>query len=178
MSSCDDISLSSSTCTTASCASSSSSEHSTHTIRQLLIEDEEHFEVIPNNHKRTTAACWKTFDFPAKKYNETSEKVVIPGFVSCKRCFYTYKYIDSSTTNLYSHGCCRNQSSDQTSITSFIQSPRSSCSSKISKKKKEELTKLCSRWVAGSMRPFQIVADPGFICIAQACINIGQVLES
>ncbi|CAF5056843.1 unnamed protein product, partial [Rotaria magnacalcarata] len=60
MSSCDDISLSSSTCTTASCASSSSSEHSTHTIRQLLIEDEEHFEVIPNNHKRTTAACWKT----------------------------------------------------------------------------------------------------------------------
>ena len=42
---------------------------------------------------------------------------------------HPHKYIDSSTANSYAHRCYRNQSSDQTSITSFICSPRSRCSS-------------------------------------------------
>ena len=132
--------------------------------------------MITNNHKRSTAACWKVFGFPAKKDNETSEKVPIPGFVSCKRCFNMCKYIDSSTANLYSHSCFGNQPPDQTSITTFIQSSRSSSNSRNATGKKEELKNLSTKWVAGSMRPFQIVGDPGFTCIIQACIDIGEVV--
>lgn len=66
----------------------------------------------------------KVLVFQPKQNDKTLEKIPMVGFVSCKRCFNTYKYIDSSTANLYSHSCLRNQSPDQSSITSFIQSPR------------------------------------------------------
>jgi hypothetical protein len=41
-------------------------------------------------------------------------------------------------------------------------------------KKKDELKQLFTTWIAGSMRPFQIVADPGFKPIVRACIDTGK----
>jgi hypothetical protein len=41
-------------------------------------------------------------------------------------------------------------------------------------KKKEELKQLCTTWISGSMRPFQIVTDPGFKSIIRACLDIGK----
>ncbi|CAF1364029.1 unnamed protein product [Didymodactylos carnosus] len=40
--------------------------------------------------------------------------------------------------------------------------------------KKEKMKYLCTRWVADSMRPFQIVSDRGFKELVQECINIGR----
>jgi hypothetical protein len=45
---------------------------------------------------------------------------------------------------------------------------------KLYQKKKEELKQLCTTWIAGSMRPFRIVTDPGFKRIIQACLDIGK----
>jgi hypothetical protein len=33
---------------------------------------------------------------------------------------------------------------------------------------------MCTKWIAGSMRPFQIVADPGFKELVQTCLDIGK----
>ncbi|CAF4276527.1 unnamed protein product [Rotaria sordida] len=123
----DDTSSSASSCATPTRTSSSTtSTYSTSSIRQALIEDNVNFKVICNKRKRATASCWNTFGFPAKvKDGKVKTYEVVPGFVSCKTCFDTYKYIDSSTANLYGHRCHRNESSEQTSITSFIHSPRS-----------------------------------------------------
>ncbi|CAF2939679.1 unnamed protein product [Rotaria sp. Silwood2] len=173
----DDTSSSTSSCATPTrTLSSTTSVYSTSSIRHALIKDNENFEVICNKRKRVTASCWNTFGFPAKvKNGEVKTYEVIPGFVSCKICFDTYKYIDSSTANLYGHRCHRNESSDQTSISSFILSPRSGNHfSKNQTKKKEDIKKLCTRWVAGSMRSFRIVDDPGFKRIIQECLDIGK----
>ncbi|CAF3010358.1 unnamed protein product [Rotaria sp. Silwood2] len=173
----DDTSSSTSSCATPTrTLSSTTSVYSTSSIRHALIKDNENFEVICNKRKRATASCWNTFGFPAKvKNGEVKTYEVIPGFVSCKICFDTYKYIDSSTANLYGHRCHRNESSDQTSISSFILSPRSGNHfSKNQTKKKEDIKKLCTRWVAGSMRSFRIVDDPGFKRIIQECLDIGK----
>jgi len=148
----------------------------TTSIKNSLLNDQVHYQVLNNNSKRATASCWKTFGFPAVASHDDPKKFeTIPGFVSCKTCFDTYRYIDSSTANLYAHRCYRNESPDQPTITSFIRSPQSSLnSSKTYKKRKEEMKQLCAKWIASSMRPFQIVSDPGFKQIVQTCITIGK----
>ena len=129
--------LSFSTSITSSDTSSSNITYSTTSIKRLLLNDDIHFKVLPNNRKRATAACWKSFGFRAVfNQDDLTKFEITPGFVSCKSCFDTYKYIDSSTANLYNHRCCREESSDQMSITSFIRSPRSTTNfSKMLKKK-------------------------------------------
>ena len=178
MSTIGDQPLSSSICITSSDISSSSSTvlYTTASIKRSLLNDEVHFKILSNNNKRAKASCWKTFGFPAVSTQEDLKKFeIIPGFVSCKNCFDTYKYIDSSTANLYNHRCYRKESPDQTSITSFISSPRSTLnSSKMLSKKKDELKKICATWIADSIRPFQIVADAGFQRVVQACLDIGK----
>ncbi|CAF1104063.1 unnamed protein product [Rotaria sordida] len=122
----DTLSSASSCATPTRTSSSTTSTYSTSSIRQALIEDNASFKVICNKRNRATVSCWNTFGFPPKvKDVKVKTYEVIPGFVSCKTCFDTYKYIDSSTVNLYGHRCHLNGSSDQTSITSFVRSPRS-----------------------------------------------------
>jgi hypothetical protein len=76
-------------------------------IKRSLTFDKIHFRVENNPSKRATAACWKTFGLPAMSTKENPAKYeVLPGFASCKRCFDTYKYVDSSTGNLNNHRCC------------------------------------------------------------------------
>ena len=137
----DDLASSSSSSISLPSSDTSSSStvlYTTASIRSSLLHDDIHFTILPNNNKRTVAPCWKTFGFPAVANKEDLKKFrIIPGFVSCKSCFDTYKYIDSSTANLYNHRCYRKESPNQTAITSFIRSPRSACSSsKILSKKK------------------------------------------
>ena len=146
-------------------------------IKRSLLHDQQHYRVQPNSSSRASAQCWKVFGFPSKMKDENSnEFTLIPGFASCKTCFETYKYMDSSTGNLNSHQCSRTLPSDQHSLASFVQSPSRS-NGKLVLKKKEEIKKLCVRWIASSMRPFQIVSDPGLRQIVQASMNIGLYLS-
>jgi hypothetical protein len=143
-------------------------------IKRSLMHDKKHFRVEPNPSKRATAACWKVFGLPSMSTDDNPSKYeILHGFVSCKTCFDTYKYIDSSTGNLNGHRCSRDVSPDQSSIASFLQSPRSTVASKLISKRKEEVKQLCAKWIAGSMRPFQIVTDQGLKDLIQVCLDIG-----
>ncbi len=151
MSNLNEPSSSSSFCTTlVDISSPSKIVYSTSIIKRSLKDDQIHFQVLSNNNKRSKAMCWKTFGFPAICSNENLKK-----FESCKTCFDTYKYIDSSTANLYNHRCCRNEPTDQTSITSFIRSPRSTFSSSKTVSKKKRGTKTImhnmDRWFNASI---------------------------
>ena len=85
-------------------------------IKRSLQFDKKHFRIESNPSKRATAACWKIFGFPAMSSDHNpSTYNILPGFASCRVCYETYKYIDSSTGNFNSHRCCRD-SSDQSSL--------------------------------------------------------------
>ncbi|CAF1070146.1 unnamed protein product [Didymodactylos carnosus] len=148
-------------------------------IKRSLMTDKNRYRVQPNPSKRATAACWKVFGVPAMSTDDDPTKYeILPGFVSCKTCLDTYKYIDSSTGNLNNHRCCRESSPDQSSIASFLHLPRSTNSNKLISKRKEEIKQLCAKWVAGSMRSFQIVTDRGLKDSIQACLDIGREFRS
>jgi hypothetical protein len=54
------------------------------------------------------------------------------------------------------------------------QGPRSATASKLLTQKKKEMTNLCARWVADSMRPFSIVRDRGLKEIIEKAVEIGK----
>ena len=121
----------------SSSSTSPSTVFTTATIKRSLLNDHINYQVIENENKQSTAQCWKVFGFPGVLNSSDNKKFdIIPGFVSYKTCFDTYKYIDSSTANLYAHRCYRNESANQISITSFIRSPRLGFSSPKSLPKK------------------------------------------
>jgi hypothetical protein len=150
-----------------------SNTHTSASLTRALLHDQQHYRVQPNSSTRATAQCWKAFGFPSKiKEDNPNEFTIISGFASCKTCFETYKYMDSSTGNLNSHQCSRSLPSDQQTLSSFVKSP-SRNNGKLIARKKEEIKKLCVRWIASSMRPFQIVSDPGLKQIVKASISFG-----
>lgn len=142
-------------------------------IKRSLLNDSDHYRVQSNPSTRATANCWKNFGLPALRKDENGDEFkVIPGFASCKMCYETYKYIDSSTGNLNAHQCPKITASDQRTLTFFIQSP-SSNHTKLAAKKKDEVKKVCVNWIANSIRPFRIVSDPDFKTLIQLSMNIG-----
>ena len=147
--------------------------HISASIKRALLHDQQHYRVQPNSSTHATAQCWKVFFSPSKmNENSINDFTIIPGFISYNGCFETNKYMDSSTGNLNSHHCSRSLPSDQNTLSSFVQSP-SRTNGKLVARKKREMKKLCIRWIACSMQPFQIVSDPGVKQIIQASINLG-----
>ena len=146
-------------------------------IQKLLRNQKKEYRVVNNPKKRLSAACWTVFRFPARIENEDKPKI-IPGFESCKQWFETFRYLDGSKTSLNEHRCRRTLPKGQRSIEDSVDpSPqRSNLIERQIKFKKDRLKELCAQWVSSSMRPFQIVADPGFKRIVQECLNIGIVL--
>lgn len=148
-------------------------------IKRCLLHNKNRYRVEPNPSKRATAACWKIFGFPAMMSSQDGNQFeLIPGFASCKSCFETYRYVDSSTANLNSHICPLKSPSNQSRIKAATHSPGSSFDSKLVAMKKKEMTNLCARWIADSMRPFSIVNDRGFKVIVEKCIDIGKLCDA
>ncbi|CAF4055130.1 unnamed protein product [Rotaria sordida] len=73
----------------------------------------------------------------------------------------------SSTTSTYSTSSIRQALIEDNASFKQIIFPKV-------KQKKEDIKKLCTRWIAGSMRSFRIVDDPGFKRVIQACLDIGR----
>jgi hypothetical protein len=162
----------------------SPSRYTSESIKLLLQNDNKNYKVVSNKSKRVSAACWKNMGmgFPAKKLNDKDEFTVIPGFASCFKCFETYRYVNSSTTHINSHKCSNLLPSDQTSLDHHFASKspahqteqRTIPITKAIVKKKEEMKKVCARWIAHSMRCFKIVQDPGFKAVIDECLKIGK----
>jgi hypothetical protein len=146
-------------------------------IKRFLRHDKNHYKIMSNPSKRATAACWNKFGLPAMRMNNDEEEKfsIIKGFASCKSCFDTYFYNDSSTTILNTHRCTMDQQQGRLTFESLPSPLRSTFGAKLLSKKKEDIKKLCANWVACSMRPFSIVTDPGFKRILQECLTIGKL---
>ncbi|CAF4456427.1 unnamed protein product [Rotaria sp. Silwood2] len=160
------------------------SNYNSDSVKLLLQTDNKNYKVILNDSKRASSACWKTMGmgFPAKKLHDKDEFIAIPGFASCSKCFETYRYIDSSTTHIKSHKCGTSLSLNQSSLNHYFQSKqpisgsveRTITITKAIAKRKERIREVCARWIAHSMRSFQIVTDPGFKAVIDECLKIGQ----
>ncbi|CAF3830107.1 unnamed protein product [Rotaria sp. Silwood1] len=162
----------------------STSNYTSESIKLLLMNDNTNYKVIPNESKRVSAVCWKRNEmgFPAKKLHGKEEFIAIPGFASCFKCLETYRYVNSSATHINSHKCSKLLSSTQTSLDQHFlskSSPRQTDQrtapvTKAIAKRKEEMKKVCARWIAHSMRSFQIVQDFGFKAVIDECLKIGR----
>ena len=115
-------------------------------IKLLLTHENTQYRVESNQSKRATAPCWKIFGFPAVVLSEDENKVeVIPGFASCKNCFETYRYIDSSTTNLNSHILSTNIAFKSADTHDNISSPQTSgCMQSTSAEEKRNNKHMCT----------------------------------
>ncbi|CAF1331276.1 unnamed protein product [Rotaria sordida] len=184
MSTNSSIHFSSIKCPSLQSTPNSSTNYTSDSIKLLLKNDNENYKIIPNQSKRVSAAFWKEMDmgFPAKKVHDKDEFIAIPGFVSCSKCFDTYRYVDSSTTHIKSHKCLNSLPSNQTSLDDHFRpkslgQPNEQRTIPITKavaKRKEEMKKVCARWIAHSMRSFTIVQDPGFKAVVDECLKIGR----
>ncbi len=86
----------------SSSSASPNTAFTTTTIKHLLVNDHINYQVIDNKNKRSTAQCWKCFGFPGVLNSNDNKKFdIIPGFVSCKTCFDTYKYQRANRTELF-----------------------------------------------------------------------------
>lgn len=50
--------------------------------------------------------------------------------------------------------------------------------SRLISKRKEEIKHMCAKWVASSMRSFQIVTDPGLKDLVQVCLDVGNLFST
>lgn len=53
-----------------------------------------------------------------------------------------------------------------------LHSPRSTSMSRLISKRKEEIKHMCAKWVASTIRSFQIVTDPGLKDLVQVCLDV------
>ncbi|CAF4906656.1 unnamed protein product [Rotaria socialis] len=126
-------------------------QYSTSSIENLLKQKDQskQFMVVKNDQKYVSSPAWSTFGFPAKRVEDGSCQRII-GFASCFACKDTYSYQyggSGSTKYLLRHLTAH----DCTLI-------------------RDELTK----WICSSVRPFNIVSDPGLKITLQTVMNICQ----
>ncbi|CAF4179202.1 unnamed protein product [Rotaria sp. Silwood2] len=106
-------------------AINSTSNYTSESIKLLLMNDSANYKVIPNQ--------------------------MIPGFVSCFKCWETYRYVNSSTTHINSHKCPKLLSSNQTYLDQHFLSKsiphqtdqRTVPVTKAIAKRQEEMKKVC-----------------------------------
>ena len=153
-------------------------------ITNLLKSTKDNYVVLKNT-KNVSSDIWQKFGLPARRSSNNSNRFeVIPNYSSCFKCFQTYRFLDSTTSSMRDHKCPQEVSNAQTQFKSFISSPttsssfsRSAFTLKKGKEKKENIKKLLVQWVVTSMRPFQIVSDPGLQAIMQECLDIGSIIS-
>ncbi|CAF1334587.1 unnamed protein product, partial [Rotaria sp. Silwood1] len=108
---------------------------------------------------------WTKFSLPARRIAKNPNRYeIIPNYLSCNKCFQTYRFLDSNTSSMRDHRCPKDISSTQMQLKSFVtSSPTASSSSSPS---------------LSGMRPFQIISDSGLQAILQECLDIGLYWEN
>ncbi|CAF4086103.1 unnamed protein product [Rotaria sordida] len=149
------------------CRSQINQTFTTSSIENMLKrkDNRKEFTVIENNQKKSSSA-WATFGFPARlSENGTYER--IHGFASCFQCKTTYTFHSDgsgSTKHLLRHICAKSALSSEHyyegPLDKLFKSKKTASvtlNSKDSTKIKDDLTK----WICTSIRPFNMVEDPG-----------------
>ncbi|CAF3928238.1 unnamed protein product, partial [Rotaria sp. Silwood1] len=97
--------------------------------------------------KNFSSDIWTKFSLPARRIAKNPNRYeIIPNYLSCNKCFQTYRFLDSNTSSMRDHRCPKDISSTQMQLKSFVTSSptassssspsRSTIASKIIKQKK------------------------------------------
>ncbi|CAF1049622.1 unnamed protein product [Adineta steineri] len=125
--------------------------------------------------KSHLASWWSTFGFA--KEEVSGETYFVSNFVSCQKCFTTYRYGSSSTESISRHQCNSSISSSPKSAT--IDNQFTLDKHFIKEKKifrhfeKQNATKLFCNWVSDSFRPISMIEDQGFYEICSYFYDLG-----
>lgn len=159
--------------------SNSVQQYSTSLIEGLLKQSNKpkQFIVIKNDQKKLSSPAWSTFGFPAKRIDDNSYKR-IDGFASCFECKATYSYQSGgtgSTKHLLKHVCSKTLPSSENKtmgpMDKFIATGKPS-SVKITAQDQVTFRDELTKWICSSIRPFNLVADPGFTSVLQTVVDM------
>lgn len=144
---------------TQSAAGDSTTKHSKTEIIALIANDSA--KLIRNTW--TKSKIWEEF------YCAEINSKVIKEFAVCKVCKTVLSVPKGTITTLHRHMASHQQgpSGDQTAITSYLSG------SKIPKSLRMSLAKTTVHMMALDSQPISIVEDEGFLCVAQALIDLG-----
>ncbi|CAF1471176.1 unnamed protein product [Adineta steineri] len=165
-------------------SNSSSSDHYTaEQLKNYLFKKNPNYRLLKNDSTKSLSAWWRAFGF-IFNLNENKEFEQIPGFISCLKCFQTFRYgFKSGTKHFVEHAnkCfplatkiadvagtnelkCSQWKLEQVGVQRKMQ---------LTPKDQHQLKELCAKWVCCDMRPFTIVEDDGLQRLANMFIKIG-----
>ena len=143
-------------------------------IKKLLSMRTDRFTIAAHGVTKSHLANWWS-NFGFAKETVSGEIFSVSNFVSCEKCFTTYRYGSSSTETISRHECDGSISSSVVAEHSFTLD-KHFIKQKISFRHAEQqhLTKLFSIWISDSLRPISIVEDPGLREICSYFYDLGK----
>jgi hypothetical protein len=160
-------------------------QYSASSIENLLKQKDgmKQFIVIKNDQKNVSSVAWSIFGFPAKRAEDGSYQRII-GFASCFDCKDTYSFQSGgsgSTKHLLRHVCSKKSTSlssenNQGPIDKFIKS-KNSASLKLTAQDRATIRDELTKWICSSIRPFNIVSDPGLKTTLKIIIDICELFS-
>jgi hypothetical protein len=117
--------------------------------------------------------------------NKNNEFQRINGFISCLKCYSTFRYGRASGTKhfiehadrcfpLVTSDSAANDIADSKLVQRKLDQVGIRRKTKVTLKEKNELKELCAKWVCADLRPFTVVEDYGFEHLASMFIKIGE----
>jgi len=163
---------------------SSSNSYTPEQLNRFLLRKNENFRLENNSSTKTLASWWRAFGYVTTK-NKRNEFERINGFISCFKCYRTFRYgAASGTKHFFDHAdrCVpltpSNSDAGDGRESKLVQSKLNELGVrsklKLTVKEKTELKELCAKWVCTDLRPFTIVEDYGFEHLAAMFVKIGE----
>ncbi|CAF1143835.1 unnamed protein product [Adineta ricciae] len=153
-------------------------------LKQFLLKKNPNYRLSKNNSTKSSSIWWRAFGF-ISTLNENKEFEQIPGFISCLKCYNTFRYsFNSGTKHFVDHANkCFPFATKNTVVAAdaneskFVQYKLEQVGVQrkvqLTAKDQQRLKEICAKWICCDMRPFTIVEDDGFQNLANMLIKIG-----
>jgi hypothetical protein len=169
-------------------ASSSTDSYTSEQLKQFLLKKNEKYRLISNDSTKSLAPWWRAFGVITVQ-NENNEFEPIVGFISCLKCYHTFRYgFKSGTKHFIDHAdrCFPVASSDSAAgitddsklVQRRLEQSGFQRKAKVTLKETNDFKDLYAKWICCDLRPFTIVEDFGFTQLANMFIKIGEKIMS
>ncbi|CAF2972666.1 unnamed protein product, partial [Rotaria sp. Silwood2] len=141
------------------------------------------YRLVSNDSTKSLAAWWRAFGF-INVQNENNKFEQIAGYISCLKCYHTFRYGFKSGTKhfvdhadrcfplIFSDSIAAN-TDDSNLVQRKLEQTGFQRKAKLTIKEKNEFKDLYAKWICCDLRPFTIVEDFGFEHLANMFIKIG-----
>ncbi|CAF2884827.1 unnamed protein product [Rotaria sp. Silwood2] len=163
--------------------SSSSDNYAPEQLKQFLLKKNQKYRLVGNDSTKSLAAWWRAFGF-INVQNENNKLEQIAGYISCLKCYHTFRYGFKSGTKhfvdhadrcfplIFSDSIAAN-TDDSNLVQRKLEQTGFQRKAKLTIKEKNEFKDLYAKWICCDLRPFTIVEDFGFEHLANMFIKIG-----